>query len=337
MKKPVKAGSVTIGGGAPVSVQSMTNTSTQDVQATLAQISRLSAMGADLVRVSVPDEESATAFQSIIKCAPVPIIADVHYDYKMALSAIESGAAKIRINPANIGSYGVSEIVRAAKERRIPIRIGVNQGSLKSEVTPVRLAGIALDSAAMLEDLGFFDIVIAVKSSDVRCTVEAYRELDARCHYPLHIGLTESGTPAFGQIKSSVAIGSLLLDGIGDTIRVSLSAKPEDEIVAGIRILRACGLRRDFVEVIACPTCARTNIDVEGIATELEEKTQNLHKRLKIAVMGCVVNGIGESKGADFGVCGGKMQSAIIKNKKIIATVPNDKIIAELLKLVEEC
>jgi len=335
MKKTVKCGNIIIGGGSPVSVQTMTNTSTADVRATTAQIVRLHAMGADLVRVSVPDEASASAFDGIVKASPLPLIADIHFDYLLAIRAIEAGAAKIRLNPSNIGKKGLSEIVKAAKERGIPIRIGVNQGSVKGEITASGLASLAMDAAKELEDLGFFDIVLAVKSSDVRRTVDAYRELSARSDYPLHVGLTESGTPAYGAVKSSVAIGSLLMDGIGDTVRVSLSAEPETEVIAGIRILRACGLRKNFVEVIACPTCARTNIEVERIATVLEEKTAHLEKKLKIAVMGCIVNGIGESKGADFGVCGGKERSSIFKGKKIIKTVPNQMILDELLALAE--
>ncbi len=336
MTRAVRVGNITIGGGAKVSVQSMTNTLTTDISSTVAQINRLYNIGADLVRVSVPDEASAEAFSQIAKASPLPLIADIHFDYRLALKAIAAGAAKIRINPSNMGSSGIFEIVKAAKDKGIPIRVGVNRGSVKKEISPKELALLALDAAAELEDKGFYDIVLAVKSSDVRATIEAYRELHARCDYPLHIGLTESGTPKFGELKSAVAIGSLLADGIGDTIRVSLTAEPEAEIEAGIRILRAVGLRKDFVEVVACPTCARTNIDIVGIAEEIERKTKHLDKRLKIAVMGCIVNGIGESKVADFGVCGGKSQSAIFKNKEIIATVPNDKIIDELMRLVEE-
>jgi (E)-4-hydroxy-3-methylbut-2-enyl-diphosphate synthase len=333
MKKQVQCGNVKIGGGAPVSVQTMTNTATADTEATVAQIARLHALGADLVRVSIPDEASAESFARITRASPVPLIADIHFDAVLALKAIEAGAAKIRLNPSNIGKKRLSEIVKAAKERGIPIRIGVNQGSVHGEITASGLASLALDTAKELEDMGFFDIVLAVKSSDVRRTVDAYRELADRSDYPLHVGLTESGPPAYGTIKSSVAIGSLLMDGIGDTIRVSLSAPPETEVIAGIRILRACGLRINFAEVIACPTCARTNIDVEKIASILEEKTANLDKKLKIAVMGCIVNGIGESKGADFGVCGGKTQSTIFRNKEILKTVPNEKILEELLLL----
>lgn len=336
MKKAVKAGNIIIGGGAPVSVQTMTNTLTCDIEGTLAQINSLHIAGADLVRVSVPDTASAAAFKTIAARSPLPLIADIHFDYKLALAAIEGGAAKIRLNPSNICKKGLSEIVKAAKERSISIRIGVNQGSVQKEVSASGLAALALDNARNLEDLGFFDIVLAVKSSNVRRTVEAYRELDARSDYPLHIGLTESGTPEYGQIKSAVAIGSLLLDGIGDTVRVSLSAPPEAEVAAGIKILRAAGLRNDFVEVIACPTCARTEIDIVGIASALEDRTKGIRKRLKIAVMGCIVNGIGESKDADLGVCGGKDRSAIFKNKQIVATVSNDRIIEELTRLAEE-
>lgn len=336
MKKQVRCGNILIGGGAPVSVQTMTNTATANADATIAQIMRLHALGADLVRVSVPDEDAAAAFARIVKASPLPLIADIHFDAALALKAIKAGAAKIRLNPSNISKSGLTDVVKAAGERGIPIRIGVNQGSVKGEISASGLASLAIDAAKELEDMGFYDIVLAVKSSDVRRTVDAYRELSWRSDYPLHIGLTESGTPAYGAVKSAVAIGSLLMDGIGDTVRVSLSAEPEAEVSAGIRILRACGLRKDFAEVIACPTCARSNIDVERIATILEEKTAHLNKKLKIAVMGCIVNGIGESKGADFGVCGGKEQSAIFKNKEIMKTVPNEQILEELLRLAEE-
>lgn len=338
MKKAVFVKNIQIGGGAPVTVQSMTNTHTTDISATVAQIVRLEKCGADIVRISTPDIESVNALKTIVKEVSVPIVADIHYDYKLAIAAIEAGAHKIRINPGNMPISGLKDLAAVASERKIPIRVGVNRGSLKNEktVTPHRLAELAYDAAKAFEDAGHTDLVLAVKSSDVITTVKAYRELDKMCDYPLHIGLTEAGTTGYGAIKSSVAIGALLLDGIGDTLRVSLTGAPEEEIIVGRKILRAAGLDKNFVEVVACPTCARTQIEVEDLSVELEKRTETMRIPMKVAVMGCAVNGVGESKGADFGVCGGKGQSLIFKNGIVYKTVENDKIIDELITILGE-
>lgn len=335
MRKSVQVKNVIIGGGAPVSIQTMTNTLTTDVAATVAQIERCVLAGADMVRVSVPDKASAYALKEIIQNTSAPVIADIHYDYRIALAAIEAGAHKIRINPSNTPREGLKEIARAARERNIPVRVGVNAGSVAGEATAETLANLALDNVKLLEDCGFTAIVLAVKSSNVKKTVDAYRIIYKACDYPLHIGLTESGTVSYGMVKSSVATGSLLLDGIGDTVRVSLSAPPEEEVFAAKKILRAVGLQKNFVEIIACPTCARTMIEVEKIAEELERRSARMNKPLKVAVMGCAVNGIGESKGANFGVCGGRDKSLIFYKGEILKTVDNASVIGELLALME--
>lgn len=336
MKKSVFVKDVQIGGGAPVSVQTMTNTATSDVSATVESVMRLKNAGADIVRVSVPDLKSAAALQQIIAETDCPIVADVHYDADIALASIGAGAHKLRLNPANMPASALKNIASAAKERRIPIRIGVNEGSLKESVTPERLASITADAAKRLEDLGMTDLVLAVKSSDVKRTVDAYRALDKLSDHPLHIGLTESGTRRSGSVKSAIAIGALLLDGIGDTLRVSLSGDPVHEVDWGYRILRASGVRKDFVEVIACPTCARTQIDVNGFAERIEELTAGCKAHVKVAVMGCAVNGIGESRGAEIGVCGGKDKSLIFKGGKPYKQVPNDCVFDEIIRLINQ-
>ena len=336
MTKSVWVKNVQIGGGAPISVQSMTDTLTSDFDATMSRIFELHNAGCDLVRLSVPDENSVKTLKRIVQESPLPIIADIHYDYRLALKSIEAGVHKLRVNPGNLKKEGLKEVARIASERNIPIRVGVNKGSQSDRLTPSQLASLCVDTARLMEDNGTDKLVLAVKSSSVKETVEAYRELSKLTDYPLHVGLTEAGTDKMGVTKSNIAIGSLLLDGIGDTIRVSLTASPVREVIEGRKILRAVGLEKNYVEIIACPTCARTAIQVEKYASELERLTENYHKPLKIAVMGCTVNGIGESKGADFGVCGGKDKSAIIKNGEIIKTIPNDKILDELVKMVEE-
>ncbi|MFI3228594.1 MAG: flavodoxin-dependent (E)-4-hydroxy-3-methylbut-2-enyl-diphosphate synthase [Bacillota bacterium] len=337
MKKCVYVKDICIGGGAPISVQTMTNTLTTDIKMTVEQINKSASLGADIVRVSVPDFASAEALKLIIAETNVPIVADIHYDYKIALAAIEAGASKIRLNPSNLQKEGIREVARMAKACSVPIRVGVNQGSFKKrEVTAEELALKCLDSAKLLEDEGFTDIVLAVKSSDVSKTIEAYRALDKISQYPLHIGLTESGTIKYGAVKSAVAMGALLAEGIGDTMRISLSGDPYQEVVLGRQILRAVGQDKDFVEVIACPTCARTVINVEEYASKVELATAGLKKQLKVAVMGCAVNGIGESKGAHIGVCGGKGKSILFKDGNAVKTVNNADIISELMKMVEE-
>lgn len=335
MTKGVLVKNVQIGGGAPVSVQSMTDTLTSDFNATMSRILELYEAGCDIVRVSVPDEDSVKSLKRIVIESPLPIIADIHYDYKLALKSLEVGVHKLRVNPGNLKKEGIKEVAKLASELNVPIRVGVNQGSQSIRLSPNQLARLCIDTAKLMEDAGTDQLVLAVKSSSVKDTVEAYRELKKLTDYPLHVGLTEAGTENLGVTKSSVAIGSLLLDGIGDTIRVSLSGSPVREVEEGRKILRAVGLDANFVEVISCPTCARTCIQVEKYAKELENLTKNYKKPLKIAVMGCTVNGIGESKGADFGVCGGKDKSVIIKNGEVLKSIKNDEILEELIKMVE--
>lgn len=332
MKKTLYVKDVVIGSG-KISIQSMTNTPTTDVLATVDQITSLKYAGADMVRVSIPDIESANAVKELIKCG-VPLIGDIHFSHKAALIAIENGINKIRINPGNMSKESIREVVLQAKAYDIPIRVGVNKGSVKGECTPQKLAELALESAKLIEDIGYDKLVLAVKTSDVRETVLAYRLLDKMCDYPLHIGLTEAGTQNMGMIKSAVTLGSLLLDGIGDTIRVSLAGDPVKEIYAAKKILRAVGIDKDYVNIVACPTCARTNIKVAAIAERLEELTKDINKPLTVAVMGCIVNGIGESKNADFGVAGGKEKSAIFLKGKLLSEIDNDKIFEKLMELV---
>ena len=334
MTKQVKVGNVAIGGGAPVSIQSMTNTLTSDYEATIRQTEALAAAGAELVRVSVPDGESVASLRKLVVNSPVPIIADVHYDYRLALASIEAGASKIRVNPGNLGANGVKEVAKLAAERKIPVRVGVNAGSLDGMRSARALAELALDNAKIFEDAGLSDLVLAVKCSDVRRTVAAYRELHAMCDYPLHVGLTEAGTVAKGAIRSAVAIGALLLDGIGDTVRVSLAGDPVKEIAVAKDILRSVGLRSG-VKVVACPTCARTQIPVEELAEKVENALRDVDSDMCVAVMGCAVNGIGESRDADFGVCGGKERSVLFMRGKPYKTVDNSCIEDELKKMLE--
>lgn len=335
MKKVIQIKDKFIGDG-KITVQSMTNTKTYDIEATDRQIKALAAAGADFVRISIPDMRSAEAVKELAKNSTVPLIGDIHFAYEPALLAIKNGISKIRINPSNLSEIGLQKIVEKCKENNIPIRVGVNKGSVKDSVTPEKLAYLAVESAKKIEALGWDKLVLAVKTSDVAETVAAYRVLSKITDYPLHIGLTEAGTPKLGTIKSSIAIGSLLLDGIGDTVRVSLTDDPVEEVFAAKRILRAAGIDKNYVEVIACPTCARTEIDVIGLANRIEEATKNVNKPLKIAVMGCVVNGIGEGKNADFGVAGGKTHSMIFKQSEVLKIVDNELIIPETTKLTEE-
>ena len=341
MTKKVKIGNIVIGGGEKIAIQSMTNTKTSDVDGTLAQLAALEAAGCDIARCSVPDEKSAIALKSIVKGTKMPIVADIHFDYRLAVAAADAGVAKIRINPGNIGDESkVEYLAKYLKERGIPVRIGVNGGSLdkKYEGQPLyeAMCNSALEHVALLEKHGFDDIVISVKSSDVVNTVKAYRLLSQKCDYPLHVGVTEAGIYEKGLIKSAIGIGALLCDGIGDTVRVSLTDDPVKEVYAAKEILKAIG-RYDgaYAEVVSCPTCARTCIDVQGIATRVEEYARTLDKSVRIAVMGCVVNGIGESKGCDIGVAGGKDKSVIFREGKIIATVPNENIFDELKKQID--
>lgn len=341
MTRKVQIGKIVIGGGQRIAIQSMTNTKTSDIDGTVKQLAELEKAGCDIARCSVPDEASAIALKEIVKSTSMPIVADIHFDYRLAVKAADAGAAKIRINPGNIGDENkVEYLAKYLKERSIPVRIGVNGGSLDKKYEGMPLAEAmcesALEHVRLLEKHCFEDIVISVKSSDVVNTIKAYRLLSQKCDYPLHVGVTEAGIYEKGLIKSAIGIGSLLCDGIGDTIRVSLTDDPVKEVYAAKEILKAIG-RYDgaYAEVVSCPTCARTCIDVQGIATRVEEYARTLDKSVKIAVMGCVVNGIGESKGCDIGVAGGKDKSVIFREGKIIATVPNEKIYEELKKEID--
>ena len=335
--RQVFAGNVAIGGGAPVSVQTMTNTDTRDISATLAQIRRMAEAGADIVRVSVYDEACAEAVRSLVDASPVPLVADIHFDHKLAIRSIENGIAKVRINPGNIGGEAnVRALADCLKQHRIPVRIGVNSGSIEKEilakyggVTPQGMVESGLNHARMLERAGYDDIVLSFKATNVRTMIEACRLAHQQTSYPQHIGVTESGTADVGVVKSAVGIGTLLMEGIGDTIRVSISGDPVQEVPAGLSILRACGLRSDFVEIISCPTCGRTCIDVEGIANAVRSATLDIKKHIRVAVMGCIVNGPGEAKEADLGVAGGKDGGALIVKSQPPRAVRGD--LAEIL------
>lgn len=348
MKRSVYCGNVKIGGEAPLSIQSMTNTKTVDVNATLRQIDELKDAGCQIVRLAVPDMDSAFAIKEIRKKCDIPMVADIHFDYRLAVQAIESGVDKIRINPGNIGSQeGIVKIVQHAKERRIPIRVGVNSGSLEKDilkkygkVTAEGLAESAIRNAEILEKQGFEDIVVSLKSSDVKMNYEAYKIVDERTDYPLHIGVTEAGTPARGKIKSAAGIGALLLEGIGNTMRVSLTADPVEEVVFSKELLSCLGIREDDIQIISCPTCGRTEVDLEKIAGCIEKRIDELRKKdikgIKIAVMGCVVNGPGEARSSDIGVACGKGKGVIFSKGKIITTVEEGDIADEIIRLAEE-
>ena len=318
--RQVFAGNVAIGGGAPVTVQTMTNTDTRDVDATLAQIRAMAAAGADIVRVSVYDDACAEAVRALVDGSPVPLVADIHFDHRLAIQSAENGIAKVRINPGNIGGEeNVRRVADCLKAHHVPVRIGVNSGSVEKDilqkyggVTPEGMVESGLNHARMLERAGFDDIVLSFKATDVRKMVAACRLAAKLTQYPQHIGVTESGTADVGIVKSAVGIGALLLDGIGDTIRVSLSGDPVQEVPAGLSILRACGLRRDGLEIISCPTCGRTGIDVEGIARRVRAECADIKTPLKVAVMGCVVNGPGEAREADLGVAGGGQGKGVL-------------------------
>ena len=330
--RKVIAGGVAIGGGALVSIQTMTNTDTRDVSATLEQIRRMAAAGADIVRVSVYDEACAQAVRSLVDESPVPLVADIHFNHKLAIQSIENGIAKVRINPGNIGGEAnVRELADCLKLHRIPVRIGVNSGSIEKEilkkyggVTPQGMVESGLNHARMLERAGYDDIVLSFKATNVRAMIDACRLAHEQTDYPQHIGVTESGTADVGIVKSAVGIGTLLMEGIGDTIRVSISGDPVQEVPAGLNILRACGLRNDFVEIISCPTCGRTCIDVEGIANAVRAAPLDIKKHIKVAVMGCIVNGPGEAREADLGVCGGKDGGALIVKGQAPRSVRGD-------------
>jgi len=348
MTRKVNVGPVPIGGGAPISVQTMTNTDTQDVEATLAQVRAMAAAGADIVRVSVYDEACAKAVRDLVDGSPVPLVADIHFNHRLAIQSVENGIAKVRINPGNIGGEAhVRELADCLKQHRVPVRIGVNSGSIEKEilekyggVTPEGMVESGLNHARMLEKAGYDDIVLSFKATDVRKMVAACRLAAKTCDYPQHIGVTESGTADVGIVKSAVGIGALLLEGIGDTIRVSLSGDPVQEVPAGLSILRACGLRKDGIEIISCPTCGRTGIDVEGIARRVRAETADIRIPLKVAVMGCVVNGPGEAREADLGVAGGKDGAGIlfVKDQPPRSIKGGDlaaELIAEIRRMVD--
>ena len=347
MKKSVLCGDVEIGGESPVSIQSMTNTKTSDIVATVEQIRSLEEAGCQIVRVAVPDMDAAEALKEIKNKARIPVVADIHFDYSLALAAMESGADKIRINPGNIGSEeGVRQIVKMARRCGVPIRVGVNSGSLEKDilekygrVTAEGLAESALRNVALLEKYDFDDLVISLKSSDVKMNFDAYRLVDERSDYPLHIGVTEAGTLEMGKVKSAAGIGALLLSGIGNTMRVSLTADPVEEVLLAKKILAAVGMRREKIEIISCPTCGRTEVDLQAIADEIERRTEVLRDRisrhLRIAVMGCVVNGPGEAKGSDIGVACGKGKGVLFTGGQIVKTVKEEDIADEIVKMAE--
>ncbi len=342
--RPVFIGKVQVGGGAPVSVQSMTNTDTRDALATVEQINQLAAEGCEIIRVAVPDREAALALPVILQGINIPLVADIHFDYRLALESLKFGVHGLRINPGNIGGRNrVEAVVTAAKERGVPIRIGVNAGSLEKEllekyggVTAGAMAESAMVHITILEELNFTDIKISLKASDIPLMLEAYHLLAGKVDYPFHIGVTEAGTLRSGSVKSAVGIGILLNEGIGDTLRVSLTGHPRHEIRVGYDILKALGLRRRGVELISCPTCGRTQINLIRIAEEVEEKLQYLDRPLKVAVMGCVVNGPGEAREADVGIAGGKGVGLIFRKGEIVRKVPEDDLVDELLKEIEK-
>ncbi|MBE0466818.1 MAG: flavodoxin-dependent (E)-4-hydroxy-3-methylbut-2-enyl-diphosphate synthase [Candidatus Desulforudis sp.] len=342
--RALRLGNVQVGGGAPVSVQSMTNTDTRDVAATVAQIRELVEVGGEIIRVAVPDQEAALALRRIRAEVPeAALVADIHFDHRLALAAIKAGVDGLRLNPGNIGGRKkVTEVVRAALEREIAIRIGVNAGSLDRRVLE-RFGGVTaeamvvsvLQHVVILEDLGFSAMKISLKASDVPLTVAAYRLLADQVDYPLHVGITEAGTMRGGLVKSAVGIGILLAEGIGDTIRVSLTAPPRYEVWAGFEILKALGLRHRGVELISCPTCGRTEIDVLRIAAEVEERLQGITRPLKVAVMGCVVNGPGEAREADVGIAGGKGVGLLFRKGEPVRTVPESELVDALMEEIE--
>ena len=344
MKRTVNVGGVKIGGENPVSIQSMTNTDTRDIKKTVEQIQRLEAAGCEIVRVAVPDKEAAEAVREIKKRINLPLVADIHFDYRLALECIKGGVDKIRINPGNIGDrQRVKAVADACRDRGIPIRIGVNGGSLEKNIlakykkpTADALVESALSHVKILEDLDFYDIVVSMKISNVIEMIEAYKKFDAISDIPLHIGVTEAGTKNAGIIKSAVGIGALLSSGIGNTLRVSLTADPIEEIYAAKEILKVLGLKRGGAELISCPTCGRTRINMIPIACEMEERLKTVNKNIKVAVMGCAVNGPGEAREADIGVAGGIGEGLIFKKGQILRKVPEGEIISALMEEIEK-
>lgn len=342
--KGIRVGDFYIGADAPLTVQSMTNTDTRDVTATVEQIHRLEEAGCDIIRVAVPDNEAAEAVKAIKKSIRIPLVADIHFDYRLALVCIANGADKIRLNPGNIGGRDrVREVAAAAGEREIPIRIGVNSGSLEKhilakygKVTPEGMVESALAHADLLEEFGFEDIAFSLKASSVPMTIEAYRLMSQKTDYPLHIGVTEAGTLFAGTVKSAAGIGCLLSEGIGDTIRVSLTGDPVEEVRVGIELLKALHMRKAGVEFVSCPTCGRTQIDLIRVANEVEQRLVGCDKSIRVAVMGCAVNGPGEAREADIGIAGGNGEALLFKKGEIIRKIPQDRIVEELLEEIEK-
>ena len=336
----IHIGDKVIGGGAPVLIQSMCNTKTDDTEATIAQILALEKAGCDIIRVAVPDMTAAKALEEIKKYIHIPLVADIHFDYKLAIESIERGVDKIRINPGNIGNLDrIRAVIEAAKSRNIPIRVGVNSGSLEKEIlkkySGVTAEGIvesALDKVKIIEDLGYENLVISIKSSDVMMCIKAHELIAKKTDYPLHVGITESGTVKRGTIKSSVGLGIILYQGIGDTIRVSLTGDPVEEITCAKILLKSLGLRKDGIEVVSCPTCGRTDIDLIGLANQVEELVEDYQLDIKVAVMGCIVNGPGEAKEADIGIAGGRGEGMLIKKGKVVRRVKEK----ELLNVLRE-
>ena len=339
--KQIKIGNVKIGGDAPISVQSMCNTDTRDVNATINQIKELAGAGCEIVRLAVLNKDAAAAIKDIVKLSPVPLVADIHFDYRLAIQCINNGIDALRLNPGNIGKReNVEKVVTLAKQQNIPIRIGVNAGSLEKELSgediPLseKMVKSAMKHIQILEDLDFDMIKVSLKSSDVMTTIDAYRLMAQKVDYPLHLGVTEAGTMRGGLIKSSIGLGTLLAEGIGDTIRVSLTEKPVEEVYAGFDILKSMNLREHGVNFVSCPTCGRTQIDLIALAKKVEEKFKNLNKPITIATMGCAVNGPGEAKNADFGIAGGIGEGYIFKKGEIIARVPEDELLAKLEEII---
>ncbi len=342
--KKIRVGDIFIGGDSPISVQSMTNTDTRDIKSTIQQIIRLEEAGCDIVRLAILDNEAATAIGEIKKHVKIPLVADIHYDYRLAVECMKNGVDKIRLNPGNIGGNDRVKIVAGmAKERGIPIRIGVNSGSVEKGilekfggVTAEGMVESALAHVAILENVDFNNIAISIKASSVPMTIAAYRLLSEKCSYPLHVGVTEAGTVYKGTIKSSVGIGCLLAEGIGDTIRVSLTGDPVEEIKAGKQILKSLGLLKEGIVIVSCPTCGRTQVNLIDIANSIEPLLEKLDKNIKVAIMGCAVNGPGEAKDADIGIAGGVNEVLLFKKGRIIRKIPQEKVVEELIKEISQ-
>ena len=342
MTRQINAGGVAIGGGAPVTIQSMCNTDTRDAAATLAQIKALAAAGCEIARVAVPDMRAAEAIEAIKRDCPIPLVADIHFDHRLAVAAAERGADKIRINPGNVGgAENVKRVAEACRSRGLPIRIGVNGGSLEKPLlekhggaTPEAMLESALSHIRLLEDCGFYDICVSLKASNVPDTVAAYRLAHEALPYPLHVGVTEAGGGELAIVKSACGIGSLLLDGIGDTVRVSLTGDPVREVTAAKEILRAVGLRREGAEIVSCPTCGRTEIDLERVLADVTEGLKDCKRSIRVAVMGCVVNGPGEARGADYGIAGGRGCGVLFRRGEIVKKVAESEMASALLEMI---